>query len=88
MLTFRLSFLAGPLAVRDVVVGSLALTTCLAGFLLGCAFVSLSNLVWFAFVGLLGAIASLSGLQAFAAAHRLIICGHPVETHELDRAAA
>ncbi len=55
----RLLWLAGPLAVRDLIAGSTGIIAGMAAFIAGCALAGTGTLVWFGYFSLLG-VASLS----------------------------
>lgn len=59
MTLLRLAYLAGPLAVRDLVGGVGGVAVAVLAFLGGCALASAFNLAWFALIGGLG-VASLA----------------------------
>jgi hypothetical protein len=65
------AFLAGPLVIRDIVVGTGGVAVSALAFLAGCAFASTGNLVWFAFLGALGVLSLRTAVPAVVTAHRL-----------------
>jgi hypothetical protein len=56
MRDMRMFWLAGPLVVRDLVVGSSGIGVAVFAFVAGCALASSGTLVWFGYVGLLGVV--------------------------------
>jgi len=68
----RLAYLAGPLAVRDLVAGSAGVVVSAMAFIVGCAFVNAGNLLWFAFLGTHGVVSLTTGVPAFLTARRLV----------------
>lgn len=58
----RLLWLAGPLAVRDLVAGSTGTVGALVAFIAGCAVASTGALLWFGYFGVLGVVSLTTGI--------------------------
>ena len=58
----RMFWLAGPLVVRDLFLGSSGLVVTVVAFVAGCALASIGSLVWFGYFGLLAALSLASCL--------------------------
>ena len=52
----QLTMLLGPVAIRDLIVGTSGITAGGIAFLFGCAYVSTLTLMWFAFWSVLGIV--------------------------------
>lgn len=50
----QLAILLGPVAIRDLAAGTVGVATGTLAFLVGCAYASTFNFVWFAFWGIQG----------------------------------
>ena len=84
----RLFWLAGPLAVRDLVAGSTGIAGASVAFIAGCALASTGTLLWFGYFGLLGVVSLTTGITQLRRVSRLSWVRAPGdESHTLPLAA-
>lgn len=68
----RMLWLAGPLVVRDLVVGSSGIFVAVFAFVAGCALASSGTLLWFGYFGLLGVVSLATCLPQLRRINRIL----------------
>ena len=68
----RLLWLAGPLVVRDLAVGSSGIFVAAFAFVAGCALASSGTVVWFGYFGVLGVVSISAGLLQLRQVNRIL----------------
>ena len=72
MRAMRMLWLAGPLVVRDLVVGGSGIFVAVFAFVAGCALASSSTVVWFGYFGVLGVVSIWAGILQLRQINRIL----------------